>query len=212
MSEAFKEQLLDAMALGLPGEAAHLPMMPTNRPLSNEALKSLTNYRSSAVAVIILELEEHHQVILIQRPTYDGAHSGQVAFPGGKMEESDTDHEFTARRECFEEIGFRLRDEHYIGKLTDVYIPVSGFLMHPHLYFVKEEISFVADSREVDEILLTDLSLLMQEEVRISKTLEIAKGANLKNVPGFEIEGRFIWGATSLVLNELLHLLQRVRI
>ncbi|MES2799357.1 MAG: CoA pyrophosphatase [Bacteroidota bacterium] len=212
MASDLKSLLISALNQGLPGESAHLPMAPLNRKISSLAIQDADNYKVSAVAVIISEQNNQHQVILIERPTYDGAHSGQIAFPGGKMEPTDANHEFTARRECFEEIGLALQDEHYIGQLTDVFIPVSSFLMHPHLYYVSEELSFTPDIREVASILSVTLETFNKEEVRITKDLPMQKEYILKNVPGFHIQNKFIWGATALVLNELNELLKRTKI
>ena len=86
----------------LPGEKAHATLMPINRPFTSEALERKPDYRKSAVALILFPEDEAIKSILIQRPDYNGTHGGQVSFPGGKMDNTDIDLEFTARREAFE--------------------------------------------------------------------------------------------------------------
>lgn len=206
----YKSLLQQEIAKGLPGEAAHLPMLPLNRPLSSVALLDQKDYRFSAVACILYQDDQGLKIILIERPTYDGAHSGQVAFPGGKMEKDDVTDEFTARRECFEEIGIQLKDVHYIGKLTDVFIPISGFIMHPHLYYLDVLPTMIPDAREVEQILTLNVRDFQSQAFRERRDLPTQQGFILKNVPGFHLNEHFIWGATALVLNELCELLKRV--
>ena len=71
----------------LPGESAHIEMAPLNRPISSEALKNVENCRESAVSIILYPHENKLNSLLIQRPVYEGTHSGQIAFPGGKTED-----------------------------------------------------------------------------------------------------------------------------
>jgi 8-oxo-dGTP pyrophosphatase MutT (NUDIX family) len=125
--ERIRLQLLE----DLPGEHSHQKMSPLNRPLTSDALKNTSNYRESAVAIVLFESNNQIECILTQRPEYDGSHSGQVSFPGGKKEDTDEHLEATARRECKEEIGVELSLENYLGELSPVYIPVSRFLVLP---------------------------------------------------------------------------------
>lgn len=207
---SFRDKLKQEIEKGLPGESAHLPMSPLNRLPSSIAITQTENYRFSAVACILHPRGNSLEIVLIERPTYDGAHSGQIAFPGGKMEESDPNDEFTARRECFEEIGIELKDEHYLGKLTDVFIPISSFVMHPHLYFVENLPEFNPDIREVASILCVDFFKNINEQNIERKDLPTQQKFVLKNVPGFLVKDKFVWGATALVLNELRELLKRI--
>ena len=115
----------------LPGEVAHHPLSPLHRPVTSEIIKGLTEYKASAVAIVIYQDMNDYRFILIQRTEYEGKHSGQISFPGGKKDETDLDFEHTARRECLEEIGIDLEDSTLLGKLSPVYIPVSGFLVEP---------------------------------------------------------------------------------
>lgn len=202
-------QLKIQIEKGLPGEAAHIEMAPFNRPLSSLALKESNDHRISSVAIVLYENNlKEVSVILIQRPHYEGAHSGQISFPGGKKDLTDSDSEFTARRECFEEIGLCLESSHCLGKLTDVYIPVSKFLVHPFLYFYPKPTEFKPDDREVSEILTIDLNLLTNSKSTMD--VRFPNGLIQKNVPCFIFGEKKVWGATALILNELNELINRI--
>lgn len=193
----------------LPGEAAHLDMLPM-RKTSSEALKTAANYRLSAVLVLIHAIHGEPHIILTQRNQYDGKHSGQISFPGGKIEPNDPDTHFTALRETEEEIGINRDAVEVIGQLTQVYIPVSNFLIHPYIGFAPDQINPTPDPREVSKIIHCSTSALLAETNRIETKIKLDNGMNLKNVPAFNFEGHIVWGATAIILNEVKQLITRI--
>ena len=74
---------------------------------------------------------------LILRNEYDGVHSNQISFPGGKKENNDADLIETAVRETNEEIGIKKDNMIFQLKLTDIYIPPSNFLVRPYIFTLK---------------------------------------------------------------------------
>lgn len=205
--EQIKLQIIE----GLPGETAHQAMAPSNRPISSFALKDSKDHRVSSVAIVLHQNESQKvSLILIQRPHYEGAHSGQISFPGGKKDPSDFDTEYTARRECMEEVGICLDSDNCLGKLTDVFIPVSNFLVHPYLYFHAGPMEFIPDEREVSEILVVDLLHLKDPEAVSTMDIRFANGLSMRNVPCFVFGEKKVWGATALILNELREILLRL--
>ena len=187
----------------LPGEVAHHRLSPLHRPVTSEILKSLTEYKASAVAIILFEDQDDHHFILIQRTEYKGKHSGQISFPGGKKEESDTSFEDTARRESFEEIGIDLRDATLLGKLSPVYIPVSGFLVEPFVFYYPYTPEFQLQDREVASIFSVPLKELIEENVISTMNISSENKLVMKNVPCFNLQEKQVWGATALMINEL---------
>jgi len=187
---------------GLPGEMAHADLMPVNRPFSSEALREATNYRKSAVGIVLFEDSKSIRCVLIQRPQYDGVHSRQVSLPGGKMDETDPNLEFTAKRECMEEIALHPHQMNTVGELSHVYIPVSKFYVQPYVFFVEETPLLVPDKREVDEIFTFDIEDLLDDQRLKLTNLKLSNGFNQKDVPYFDIEGRTVWGATAMILSE----------
>lgn len=192
---------------GIPGEDAHLEMMPIGRTPSSTALKTALNVKESAVGVYLFEEKSNYKGILIQRPSYSGTHSGQISFPGGKKEATDRDLLETARRESFEEVGIPVEKGLFIGQLTNVYIPVSNYLVVPHLFYLEEKIPLIKDYKEVDEIVIYDLNQLLEVKKIPHISVELANGFHAK-VPCFELADKKVWGATAIILNELRYLLR----
>lgn len=203
MKHLFPHKFLEEIRKGIPGEQSHVKMMPLNRPLSSIALQTSSTIRESAVSINLYSADQQIHCILIQRPTYDGVHSGQIAFPGGKKDPDDLDLEYTARRENFEEIGISIDQGILLGELTDVYIPVSSFLVKPFIFFHEELPMLIPDSREVAEIFSFSLHELIDESSFSTMEIKFQNGITQKNIPCFVLSGKEIWGATALILNEL---------
>jgi 8-oxo-dGTP pyrophosphatase MutT (NUDIX family) len=194
----------------LPGENVHREMAPIDRLPSSIALKEVSDYKESAVSIILVENNQTTKIVLIQRPTYDGMHSGQIAFPGGKKELSDKNLLQTSIRECHEEIGIDLKSEIHLGQLTPVYIPVSNYYVEPHVfYFQKNEMNYHLDPNEVAEVFTIELMELLNP---VNQTIEKIRITNefIKEVPCFKIKEKTIWGATALMLNELKEIILKL--
>lgn len=208
-SDLFLSQLKASYSKGLPGEKAHLKALPVNRPLSSEAkVKAKNEYRTSAVSILLHPSQSSIECVLIQRPDYQGTHGGQVSFPGGKMEEFDKDLIDTARRECHEEIGFPAQKGELIGAMTEVFIPVSKFVVQPYLFFENSTPEFTPDAREVKEILSFDVIQFANQEIEYT-SITAKSGIRLKDVPFYNINDRIVWGATAIMLAEFQEILRR---
>lgn len=206
--EEFLKRIKSAFDKELPGVKAHEKMSPINRPIDISTISNIHDYRHSAVALICYPSVSGFSFVLIQRPTYEGNHSGQISFPGGKKEESDLDLEFTARRETFEEIGVELNQNHLVGKLTTVFIPVSKFIIEPFLYVLNTEPHFRPDTREVESIFSPLITDLIDDGNTRNKAIELSTGMKLKNVPYFALNDKDVWGATALILSEFKEILK----
>jgi 8-oxo-dGTP pyrophosphatase MutT (NUDIX family) len=200
MISLLKTYLLEKLDQELPGRAAHIEVAPSRRISFDE--KELLSARESGVLILFYLIGNEPHIVLMQRPTYEGAHSGQVSFPGGKAEESDRDIIHTALREANEEVGVVMADVDVVGKLSDVYIPVSNFNVSPIVGFVNYHPQFIIDAREVKELIELKLSDLTDvRELRSSKIMLPNK--TIIKAPSFNFNDKIIWGATALMLNEL---------
>ena len=150
--------------------------------------------------------DETH-LVLIVRNAYNGVHSSQIAFPGGKYEISDVNFEETALRETEEEVGVSSEKIEIVKHFTPMYIPPSNFLVHPFLGIAKEELSFFPDIREVADIIELPLSVFLNDEIIIETTLSTSYAANVL-VPAFNIQNHIVWGATAMILSELREVLK----
>ena len=205
----------------LPGKRGHAIMAPYSIRrlyLSNEEVFHHENdseyYQNARKASVLLCFYEHKDELyltLIKRTTYDGPHSGQISFPGGKPVSLDSSLWDTAKREFKEELGVDLSSASPLLTLSRVYIPPSNFLVTPFVTVVKKKPFFHLDSREV--ALKIDISLYELIHLKI-KQGPILEG-NYKGVvvPCYVYEGHMIWGATAMVLSEfILFLKERILI
>jgi 8-oxo-dGTP pyrophosphatase MutT (NUDIX family) len=131
-------------------------------------------------------------------------HAGQIAFPGGKREAEDADLVQTALREAEEEIGIIRGEVEILGKLSTVYVQISEFLITPVVGWMNSIPEIVVDSSEVDEVIFISLADIANQGNRCEREMDTRTGRI--HVPGYEINGYFIWGATAMMLSELVDL------
>lgn len=204
----FLQYVPNLIPVELPAESAHAKMAPLERI---QALKNLDinakKPRIAAVMMLFYPKNEKTHLILIVRNAYNGVHSSQIAFPGGKYEPADRDYQETALRETSEEIGVRPEKIEIIKHFTPMYIPPSNFLVHPYLGIAKEELAFYPDAREVAGVLELPLSVFLDDEIIIESKLSTSYGNDIL-VPAFNIQNHIVWGATAMILSELRDVLK----
>jgi 8-oxo-dGTP pyrophosphatase MutT (NUDIX family) len=163
--------------------------------------------RVACVLNLLYWHEEDWRTILIQRTENPrDRHSGQVSFPGGRWEERDGELANVALRETEEEIGVPAQHIEILGRLTDLYIPVSNFLVHPFVGILHGAPEFVPQPGEVEAVLTPALSVFQSQENRKRIDLTLQQGITLKDVPYFDVHGRIVWGATAMIMSEFLEL------
>lgn len=184
----------------LPGIELHLKMASATRL----QLKSQPNEKTRRSAILILFYPYRDQIFapLILRPKYDGVHAGQMAFPGGRYEKTDENLLRTALREAQEEIGIKATDVQIIGQLTELFIPPSNFFVLPVVGKLLYKPDFYPDPREVEAVLEVGLHELMDESIIAETQLEV-RGVTI-NTPFYHIQGHKVWGATAMMISELL--------
>jgi len=202
MFQLFIDNLKTNLQKPLPGVDAQFEMAHVKREKVLANSYESQNYRPSAVLILLYPNEQQQtSVLLIERMTYDGHHSGQIAFPGGKVEPDDIDLQATALREFFEETGSDTTPT-VIGKLTPVYIPISKFMVQPFVSYVEQKPNFSASAYEVNELIEWEINHLLNPDIIKETTIEPTPGFKLKT-PYFDVKGKVLWGATAMMLNEL---------
>lgn len=203
MDQILLEKLKACLQKPLPGPEAQFRMAHVARRQNAEAPAGA---RQAAVMCLLYEKNGEPHVALIERTSADprDRHAGQIAFPGGKVDAADASFEAAAKRETEEEIGVSKEKIMVLGRLTALYIPVSGFSVHPFVGAVEGEPSFRLQTDEVSALLETPLSLLRDTETVKRGALQVAPGFRLDDVPHFELFGKICWGATAMMLNEFL--------
>lgn len=207
-SMGFIEQLRLLLQKELPGFRSQERLEPSTR-------KRFLNFkhdqppRESAVLLLLFPSGNALTTVFIKRNIYDGVHSGQIAFPGGRSEESDKDAVATALRETEEEIGIRAADVNILGLLSPLYIPPSNFNVQPVVGFINYEPTFKPDPAEVSGVITASLDHLLNPSTLQQKTITLGDGQSIK-VPCYALESEIIWGATSMILSEFLEIASKL--
>lgn len=194
------ERLEGRLKEPLPGPLAHEKMraVPVGNLIPKFAHK--TPPRPGGVLIVLYPDQGKILFPLIKRPDYDGLHSGQISFPGGKTEPGE-DRITTALREGYEEIGIEQRDIKVLGTLSDFFVIPSNFMVTPVVAFSSQRPLLRADPVEVARILHGDVQALLPEESIRQKEITAARSYQMM-APHFEIENEIVWGATAMILNE----------
>ncbi len=195
--------------MSVPGEDSHFIMAPEVRVKELYKIKiEEKNPRNAAVLMLFYPKEDLTHLALILRPVYVGVHSGQVALPGGKVEELDKDYQSAALRETWEEIGVQSDVIDVLKHLSKVYIPPSNFWVHPFLGVTNDRPDFVLQEEEVAKVIEVSIEQLLNENSVTKRNLSTSYAENIE-VPSFELNGYVVWGATAMMLSELKVLLKQ---
>ena len=203
------EQLKQKLQQPLPGVTSHLKMAPANRVQEFNNLNNIIPLaKNSAVLILLFPENGKLKTVFIQRSVYDGVHSGQISFPGGKVETTDKDFEATALRETFEEIGVKPEVIEIIGQLTDFYISPSNFLVKVFVGYTLQKPAFIPDKKEVQSILEVDIDEFFVSNNIAEKEFYSTSRKTAVFAPCYLVNGLEIWGATAMMLSELLDILK----
>ena len=154
------------------------------------------NLKASAVLMPIFHSQGQYHVLFTERSDEVVFHKGQVCFPGGTQEASDSSLLQTALREAEEEIGLEAKDIEILGELDDMLTFVTNYVISPFVAFIPHPHSLKTNGREVKGAFSVPLSFLMDE-------------ANFKPESySYEYEGHIIWGATARILRQFINLLK----
>ena len=160
--------------------------------------------RPAAVLVLLYPgVDGEARLVLTERHSYDGHHSGEVSFPGGKSEPDDIDAAATALREAAEEVGLDpiATGVRVIGRLDEVFIPVSDFRIVPIVAVAERRPSLVPNPAEVARILTPPVDAFLPGAP--VEMVERTIGEWPIRYGGFRIEGLHVWGATARILGQL---------
>jgi 8-oxo-dGTP pyrophosphatase MutT (NUDIX family) len=157
------------------------------------------SYRDAAVLIPVMARSPLSVLFTLRTPRLS-AHAGQVAFPGGKIDQSDASPTAAALREAEEEIGLDPKSVTVIGAL-DPYLTATGFRVLPVLGRVQPPPAFRLNHDEVEEIFEVPLATLMTpDKMRQSSRV---LGGRERHFYELEFEGHTIWGATAGIIVNL---------
>ncbi|HLF33187.1 MAG TPA: CoA pyrophosphatase [Cyclobacteriaceae bacterium] len=207
--EAFIQRLQERLALPLPGEAAQMYMAPSSRRVPPFYLSRSESHRISSVMIMLYKEKNQWKFPLIQLPLNSGVHSGQMALPGGRMEESDEDRIVTAIRETREEIGVESADMQVLGVLTELHIQASQNTVLPVVSYIPGKPEYSPDPAEVESIHIVTLAEIADEKRRKVTDIQVTDNITIE-APYYDVEGKIIWGATAMILSEFLHIIREI--
>lgn len=180
--------------------ASHKEFNPIEaRKIFDNLPKYSNSTKISAVTIVLFNIKNVTYSLLIERSKYNGAHSGQIALPGGKYDTEDKSVVNTAIRELKEETGIVISENDIIGELESLFIPVSNFMVFPFVAFIDKP-NIEIDKYEVADYFIYPISELLSPESLTNMELTIQD--NKINVPAFKIQNHEVWGATSMILND----------
>lgn len=198
------------LANELPGFRAQQKMAPSIREGYNGISLPKAQARQSAVLVLLFIANRKVCTLFIKRTVYNGPHSGQVSFPGGKAKGSDASIQQTALREAQEEVGVNSSDVILIGDLTPLHIPVSNMMVNPVVGYAIKSPTFYLNLQEVEYSIVAPLDDLLNPSNRCVKVIS-PRGIPV-TAPYYNIANEMIWGATAMILSEFLEIIQRIRL
>lgn len=201
-----KTYLKAALQQELPGNNAHNKMLPPGRRLKSFDYE-LSSVKQSSVLVLIFPVNDKLYTCLTKRPSTMKYHPGQISFPGGKVEKEDVSAEMTALREAREEVGIDTSSIEVLGKLSDFYLEISKFSIQPFLAWSDQKPEFLLNSDEVEELVLFPLSDFIENENILETELQTLTG--MLRVKYFPFNDKMVWGATAMILSELIEILKK---
>jgi 8-oxo-dGTP pyrophosphatase MutT (NUDIX family) len=198
-----------ALALGdFDGRSAQLKMAPIFRQ-NMRPPDGAGQPRVGSVLILLYRLSDEIHLVLTRRRDDMRSHAGQISFPGGKQEPKET-LITTALRETEEEIGITPDQLIIVGDLTPIYIMPSDFEVHPFVawHHDRQRPIFHPATHEVAEIIEAPLAHLLDPATRREEMREL-RGHNLL-IPFFAIGPHKVWGATAMIMSELLERVKTV--
>ncbi len=182
-------------------------MQPSDIPLTPGATAAT---RLASVLIPVFHHHDQWHVLYIRRVVSDrDRHSGQVAFPGGRRDDTDENSRATALREAEEEISLPPDQVTILGSLTD-YQTSSNYLVTPVVGVVPWPYAYVAQPSEVDRIFSIPLKWLADPSNMQLRDREIRTGSlrvDTKVVYFNRYDDELLWGATARMTVAFLHAL-----
>ena len=178
--------------------------------LSSRERKVIDNlsYARAAVLVPLFQKGEDCHLLFTKRSEEVKYHKGEISFPGGVVDEGDSELEETALREAFEEIGLKENDVQIIGVLDDI-VTITEFIVTPIVGLFPYPYPLKISEVEIAALIEVPLSFLLDEEYFSER--EIIRGNQMEVVYAYQYEKHIIWGATARILKQFLDLITSPR-
>jgi len=193
------------LAQDLPGMSAHV-RMTANPARFKKYYQPNKDTREAAVMLLLINTTPDLHVLFIKRPNHPkDPHSGQISFPGGRLESEDANYEACALRETYEEIGVNPSDVKVLGALSKLYVFASNNMVFPFVGYLDAQPDYVIQEAEVDKVISVPVTYFDQKDVLRSKDITV-RGHTLRDMPYYDLEGHTLWGATAMIFTEWIEI------
>lgn len=196
--------LSDRLDKTLPGRKAQKKMAP--KPVTGGEIRQLDppkDVKRSSVLALLFSNEDGELELVLTLRTEHIDHGGQISFPGGRAHEGESPVA-TALREAKEEIGVNPDFVQIIGQLSDLYVSHSNNLVIPVVGYSEKRPDFQVNPNEVKEVFAVELKSLLHKKNLTVEDWDLR--SHTYKVPYWNIHRVPLWGATAMMLNELLEL------
>ncbi len=200
MNENLPRQLAERLARPLPGWSAQADFQP-ELSFGRHRGPAAPHARMAAVLLLLYPHQGRWHIPFILRPAHMVEHANQVSLPGGTIEPSESSHD-AALREFYEELGAPSDRIQMLGRLSDLYLFASNFVITPWVGAVDTVPDWQPSQHEVERLLEIPVDHLLAPSTRDCAT-RLLRGVEF-SIPCFRWETEVIWGATSMVLAEFL--------
>jgi len=184
--------------------STRIAMSPLNR-IPERPAELQGDPRCGAVLAVLFAKAEQLHVILIKRRDDLRHHPGQISFPGGRQEQNELPLA-CALRETHEEIGIPPDELIIAGGLEPAYICASDFVVYPFVAWHSGIPACIPDPHELTEVFKIPISRLCTADARTRAPKNIF--GTEREVPGFSFSEHHIWGATAMLLHEIIERLK----
>jgi 8-oxo-dGTP pyrophosphatase MutT (NUDIX family) len=164
------------------------------------------SYRHAAVLIPLFDAGGEYKVLFTKRTNLVDAHKGQISFPGGRIDETDSSPEETALREAEEEIGLRRQDVDLLGRTDDAVTVASNFIVNPFVGLIPFPYDFMINTFEVDRILTVPFSAFLPDSVA-DRMMPIDFEGKVFDSLAYVYEREVIWGATARIMKNFIQIL-----
>ena len=184
---------------------------PAWQPELREEPRLLDRPVRAAAVLLAIVMHEQPTLLLTQRTAHLSSHSGQIAFPGGRVDAGDADASATALRETQEEIGLAVDAVQVLGQMPP-YLTGSAYRVTPVVALVQPGFTLHPNADEVADVFEVPLAFLMNPAHHQRQAFEwqgqrrewFAMPYRDLNAGGTQ---RYIWGATAGMLRNFYRLL-----
>jgi 8-oxo-dGTP pyrophosphatase MutT (NUDIX family) len=204
MPTELKDDLALRLSGPLPGRAAWARCEP-RLAYGRHAGPAPDNARRAAVMALLFWGGDTWRLPFTLRPEHFTEHAGQICFPGGGIEPGETPEQ-AALRELHEELEIARDDVQIVGRLSDLYIWPTNYRVTPCVAIAPERPAMRPNPAEVWQLIDVPIPDLAQPQALVE--IEKRQGPLASTVPAFAYGKYHIWGATSMILAELLAVLE----